>query len=121
VKNWSRMYKRRVKFNFNIDGIGPEKLSQIIEEIRSILANDEDVHQEFHMVNFREIDGNSRIIRLYYFTKTTKWAVHEQVRENINLKILRLLESHEVSRLSYTIVDLSDDRPDDYSVEFDKN
>lgn len=121
VKNWSRMYKRRVKFNFKIDGIGAEKLSKILEEIRAILTTDEDVHQEFHMVNFREIDGNSRIIRLYYFTKTTVWAEHEKVRENINLKILQLLEARGVDRLSYTIVDLSDDRPNDYSVEFDKN
>ena len=120
VKNWSRMYKRRVKYNFNIDGISPDKLARILDGIRNILAIDEDVHQEFHMVNFREIEGNSRIIRLYYFTKTTVWKEHEKVRENINLKILKLFEQEGIDRLAYTIVDLSDDRPHDFYATVEK-
>lgn len=116
IKNWSRMYKRRVKYNFTIDGISAEKLEKVLTGIREILANDPDVHQEFHMVNFRELVGNARVIRLYYFTKTTVWKEHEQVRENINLKILRLFEKEGVDKLAYTIVDMSDDRPGEYKV-----
>jgi len=115
VKNWSRMYKRRVKYNFSIDGVSAAKMEQLLEGIRNILSNDPDVHQEFHMVNFRELDGNSRVIRLYYFTKTTVWAEHEKVRENVNLKLLRLFEELGIDKLAYTIVDLSDDRPVDFS------
>ncbi len=120
VKNWSRMFKRRVKYSFKIDGIASDKLKQIIHGIRNILSNDEDVHQEFHMVNFREMEGNSRIIRLYYFTKTLVWKEHEQVRENINIKILKLFEQHHIDRLAYNIVDLSDDRPRDFSMSVEK-
>lgn len=114
VKNWSRMYKRRVKLYFRIDGIGAEHLEEVLEGIRHILSTDEEVHQEFHMVNFREVEGNARVIRLYYFTKTVNWKEHEQVRENINLKVLKLIESKDVDKLTYTIVDLSDDRPADF-------
>jgi MscS family membrane protein len=114
VKNWSRMYKRRVKYNFIIDGIHAETMEKLLQGIRDILSQDEDVHQEFHMVNFRELEGNSRIIRLYYFTKTIKWKEHEQVRENINIKILKRFEELGIDHLSYTIVDLSEDRPGDY-------
>lgn len=121
VKNWSRMFKRRVKYSFSIDGIGPDILAKILDGVRNILASDEDIHQEFHMVNFRELEGNSRIIRLYYFTKTLVWKEHEQVRENINLKILKLFEENKVDKLAYTIVDLSDDRPRDFSVNGEKN
>jgi MscS family membrane protein len=117
VKNWSRMYKRRVKYNFRIDGISSEKLARVLTGIREIIKNDPDVHQEFHMVNFREFEGNARIIRLYYFTKTTLWKLHEQVRENINLKILQLFEKEKIERLAYTIVDLSDDRPREFQVK----
>lgn len=67
------------------------------------------------------MEGNSRVIRLYYFTKTLVWKEHEQVRENINLKILKLFEENKVDRLAYTIVDLSDDRPRDFSVNDEKN
>ena len=115
VKNWSRMFKRRVKYNFKIDGIEAGTMENLLQGIRDILSQDEDVHQEFHMVNFRELEGNSRIIRLYYFTKTTVWKEHEQVRENINIKILKLFEKHSIDRLAYTIIDMSEDRPTDYS------
>ena len=121
VKNWSRMFKRRIKYSFKIDGVAAAKMNQVLKGIRKILADDADVHQEFHMVNFREIEGNSRIIRLYYFTKTTVWAEHEQVRENVNLKILKLFEKLSISRLAYTVVDLSDDRPHDFTQSVDKN
>ena len=117
VKNWSRMYKRRVKFNIKIDGITQEKMTKVLDGIRNVLSQDPDVHQEFHMVNFREIEGNTRVIRLYYFTKTIVWKDHEQVRENINLSILKLFEDEQIDKLAYTIVDLSDDRPRDFSVE----
>lgn len=116
IKNWSRMYKRRVKYNFMIDGISAEKLELILAGIREILAADEGVHQEFHMVNFREFEGNSRVIRLYYFTKTTAWKEHEQIRENVNLKMLKLFEQEVIAKLAYTIVDLSDDRPRDFEM-----
>lgn len=117
VKNWSRMFKRRIKFNIKIDGISQEIMTNVLKGIRNILSQDPDVHQEFHMVNFREIEGNTRVIRLYYFTKTTVWKDHEQVRENINLSILKLFEDQHIDKLAYTIVDLSDDRPRDFAVE----
>jgi len=120
VKNWSRMYKRRVKYNFKIDGVPADTMTRILDGLRTILLNNEDVHQEFHMVNFREFEGNSRIIRLYYFTKTTIWKDHEQVRENVNLDILKLFENEGIDRLAYTIVDLSDDRPRDFSINMEK-
>lgn len=116
IKNWSRMFKRRVKMNFTIDGINSDQLENVLNGIRAILSTDEDVHQEFHMVNFREVSGNSRIIRLYYFTKTVNWKEHEQVRENINLKVLRLFEKLDINKLAYLIVDMSDDRPDEYKL-----
>jgi MscS family membrane protein len=114
IKNWSRMFKRRVKMHFNVDGITSELLETVLAGIRQILSSDEDVHQEFHMVNFRHVEGNTRVIRLYYFTKTINWKEHEQVRENINLKVLKLFEENGADKLAYTIVDLSDDRPDNY-------
>ncbi|MBD3373682.1 mechanosensitive ion channel [candidate division KSB1 bacterium] len=119
VKNWSRMYKRRVSYNFTIDGLNQGKLEQILQGIRQILSDHKGVNQEFHMVNFRELAGNSRVIRLYYFTNTTVWKEHEAVREDVNLKILSLFEKEKIENLAYTVVDLSDDRPDNYREQVD--
>ena len=117
IKNWSKMHKRRVVMHFRIDGVSAERLQSILDSIRSILGEHPGVHQQFHMVNFRDVDGNARVIRLYYFTKTTAWKEHEEVREQINLKVLSLLESHQIANLAYTIVDMSDDRPREIRVE----
>ena len=119
VKNWSRMYKRRVSYNFTIDGLNQGKLEQVLQGMRQILSDHEGVNQEFHMVNFRELAGNSRVIRLYYFTNTTVWKEHEAVREDVNLKILSLFEKEKIENLAYTVVDLSDDRPDNYREQVD--
>jgi len=66
------------------------------------------------MVNFRHVEGNTRIVRLYYFTKTINWKEHEQIRENVNLSVLQLFEQEQVDKLAYTIVDMSDDRPAEF-------
>jgi MscS family membrane protein len=116
IKNWSKMFKRRVKYSFKIDGISSQKMETVLSGIRNILEKNESIHQDFHMVNFRELEGNARNIRLYYFTKTTVWKDHELVREKINLDILKMFEDSGVERLAYTIVDLSDDRPHDFEV-----
>ncbi len=118
VKNWSRMHKRRVNTRFTVDGISSERMERLLDKMRTLLSEDEGVHQEFHMVNFRELDGNARVIRLYYFTKTLVWKEHEAVRERVNLNILKLFEAEQVDRLAYTIVDLSDDRPADFKREY---
>ncbi len=97
LKNWSRMYKRRVVLYLKIDDIKADIMEKFLEDIRTILRNDDDIHQEFHMVNFREIEENARVIRLYYFTKTTKWEEHEKVREKINIKLLKLFEKYKIS------------------------
>lgn len=120
IKNWSRMFKRRVKIHFRIDGISSVLLETILAGIRTILSTNEDVHQEFHMVNFREVEGATRIVRLYYFTKTINWQEHEQVREDVNLSVLRLFEQQGVDKLAYTIVDLSDDRPAEFKQSSDE-
>ncbi|MBD3385532.1 mechanosensitive ion channel [candidate division KSB1 bacterium] len=114
VKNWSRMYKRRVSYAFKIDNIAADCLQNLLNSIRQLLHDHPEVHQEFHMVNFRQLEGNARVIRLYYFTKTTVWKEHERVREAINLQLLQLFERENLDKLVYTIVDLSDDRPYEY-------
>ncbi len=111
------MHKRRVKYSFTLDGISAKITETILSGIRDIIDKDENVHQDFHMVNFRGLEGNARTVRLYYFTKTTLWKEHEAAREKINLKILKLFEDSGIERLAYSIVDLSDDRPHDFQVK----
>ena len=67
----------------------PEDMGALVEDIRELLRADEDVHQEFILVNFTDFGASSLDILVYYFTKTTKWLEHMDVRQRINLKIMK--------------------------------
>ena len=95
IDNWSRMPKRRVK---QVVGVTyetkPETMEKIVEGIREILRNDEDVHQEFILVNWTDFGSSSLDILVYYFTKTKKWLEYMDVRQRINVKISKLVYEH---------------------------
>jgi MscS family membrane protein len=98
IENWSRMPKRRVK---QIVGVTyetkPEDMDGLVEDIRELLKADEDVHQEFILVNFTNFGASSLDILVYYFTKTTKWLEYMDVRQRINLKIMQAVNSRGLS------------------------
>ncbi|MDH3216214.1 MAG: mechanosensitive ion channel, partial [Candidatus Krumholzibacteria bacterium] len=61
--------------------------------IRVILKDHEGVYQDFYLVYFTDFGQSSLDIFVYYFTKTTNWAEYLRVRQDINLRIMGLLES----------------------------
>ena len=93
IQNWSAMPKRRVKMTIGVTYDSPrDKVKALVEGIREILRTDEDVDQDFFLVNFTDFNASSLDIFIYYFTKSTQWAVHLDVREKINLKIMQKVE-----------------------------
>ncbi len=48
------------------------------------------------MVNWEQYREDGLEIMLYFFTNTTVWAEHLDVREEINFKILEILEEENV-------------------------
>ncbi|RME66647.1 MAG: mechanosensitive ion channel family protein [Verrucomicrobia bacterium] len=94
IENWSRMPKRRVKQVIGVTYESkPEEVEALVEDIRRLLREDEGVHQEFILVNFTDFGAHSLDILVYYFTKTTKWLEHMDIRQRINLKIMRAVEA----------------------------
>lgn len=95
IDNWSRMPKRRVK---QVVGVtyetAPETMEQIVEGIREILRNDEDVHQDFILVNWTDFGSSSLDILVYYFTKTKAWLEYMDIRQRINVRIAQLVKEH---------------------------
>ncbi|MGH8019914.1 MAG: hypothetical protein ACREIA_16870 [Opitutaceae bacterium] len=69
----------------------------IVEDIRQLLRDDSDVHQEFILVSFTDFGASSLDILVYYFTVTTRWLVHMEVRQRINLKIMRAVKARGLS------------------------
>jgi len=93
IDNWSRMPKRRVKMNVGVTyAATPEQMEALLQQIRDILKQDNDVDQDFHLVRFTDFGSSSLDILLYYFTVPIGWDDHLAVRERINLKIMHTVK-----------------------------
>lgn len=93
INNWSRMPKRRVRQVLQIAyGATANDMEAMVEDIRQILRGDDGVDQDFMLVNFIDLSSESLDVLVYYFTKSIKWLEHMDVRQRINLKMMRAVE-----------------------------
>ena len=91
--NWTRMEKRRVKFDLGVDyGTSIKDLTRCIEGIKNILYLDTDVEKETYLVTFENFGDYALNIQIYYFSLYTDYATYLQVKQRINFEILRLCE-----------------------------
>lgn len=98
ITNWSRMDKRRITFMLGVNYSTPrEKIEKCVTDIREMLRNHPDIHQETIFVNFDSYGESSLNIFLWFFTKTTVWEEFLQVKEDVNLKIMSILEDEGVT------------------------
>ncbi|MDT8375237.1 MAG: mechanosensitive ion channel family protein [Mariprofundaceae bacterium] len=93
IDNIDARPKRRVKMRIGITyNTAPAKMQQAIEGIENILKFHVGVDQEFSLVKFDEFEDSSLSIFLYYFTSTTHWQEYLQIRQEVNMQIMELLE-----------------------------
>ncbi len=94
IDNIDARPKRRVKMRIGVTySSTPKQMQEAIEGIENILKYHVGVDQEFSLVKFDEFEDSSLSIFLYYFTKTTHWAEYLQIRQEVNMQIMELLES----------------------------
>lgn len=94
IENWSAMPVRRVTFTLKIAyGATPDQMEALVEGIRDILVTHPGVDQGYHLVNFTEFTPDGLGVFVYYFTSSTVWKEHMQVRQEVNLLIMRLVDS----------------------------
>lgn len=97
ITNWSKMGKRQITFNIRILYDTPqEKIKHVVKRIDTLLKEHEGVHPETIFVNFDQYKEDGLEIFLYFFTKTTVWGEYLEVREDLNFKILGILNEEEV-------------------------
>jgi MscS family membrane protein len=93
IENWSRMPKRRVKQYVGVTySTSPENMEGLVEDIRQLLREDDGVNQDFILVNFTDFGESALQILAYYFTSTTAWLAHMDIRQRVNLKIMKAVE-----------------------------
>ncbi|KAF5415499.1 MAG: Small-conductance mechanosensitive channel MscMJ [Candidatus Methanogaster sp.] len=93
IVNFTRMKKRRIKFNLGVSyKTSRKQMEEVVEGINRIIKEDSGFDHNFHMVHFTEFGAYSLDIFIYCFTKTTVWNEFLVVRERFNLQIMQLLE-----------------------------
>ena len=93
ITNFTRMKKRRIKFNLGVSyGTSRKQMEEVVEGIKKIIKENPRFDHTFYMVHFTEFGAYSLDIFIYCFTKTTVWDEFLAVREEFNLEIMRLLE-----------------------------
>jgi len=95
ILNWSKMGKRRVKTTLGLTyGTSGGTLEKIIEEIKEMLQNNPDIHQDTIHIYFSAFGESSLNIFCYYFTKSTHWGEFMKVRESTYLSIMKIVEKN---------------------------
>ncbi|MFQ5510225.1 MAG: mechanosensitive ion channel family protein [Candidatus Krumholzibacteriia bacterium] len=94
VNNWSRMPIRRVKMVVGVTyESNASQMEKAVAGIRNILRGHKEIYQDFFLVNFTDFGASSLDIFVYYFTTTTVWDEYLRIRQEINIAIMKLVES----------------------------
>ncbi|MBT8347825.1 MAG: mechanosensitive ion channel family protein, partial [Sulfurovum sp.] len=96
IENFSRRGVRRIKMHIGLTyGTSRDQMNAIVKEIRSMLNSHEKISQkETLLVNFESFGDSSLNIFIYTFTNTSNWERYLNIREDIHLKIMKIVEDN---------------------------
>jgi MscS family membrane protein len=95
VENPSRMSHRRIYETIGVRYDDASKVRNIVQDVKNILKEHPEIDQDQTMiVNFNEFAASSLDFFIYTFTKTTNWIHYHEVKEDVLLKILNVIEAH---------------------------
>ncbi|VAY88158.1 FIG01237488: hypothetical protein [hydrothermal vent metagenome] len=98
ILNWSKMKKRRIKMTLGLTyDTTSNQIEQITADIKQMLRNHSGINQDSMYVYFTSFNDSSLGIFCYFFTKTISWGEYMKVKEDINLKIMKIIESNNTS------------------------
>lgn len=93
VQNPSRMQHRRIRETIGIRYKDADKMAVIVDEVKTMLQNHPDIEQNATlMVNFDAFAGSSLEFFIYTFTKTVNWARYHEVKQDVMLKIIEIVQ-----------------------------
>jgi MscS family membrane protein len=90
ITNFTRMPQRRVDQTIGLNcDTTPEQMEAIVKDIHQLLRSDPEVHKETIVANFADFGTSSLDIQIVYFASEPNWQKHMELRERINLAIMR--------------------------------
>jgi MscS family membrane protein len=95
VENPSRMSNRRIKETIGIRYDDAAKIESIINQVKKMLQTHPDIDAEKTLiVNFNFFALSSLDFFIYTFTKTTDWIEYHEVKQDVLLKIIKIVEGN---------------------------
>jgi MscS family membrane protein len=96
IENFSRRRIRRIKIKIGVTySTTSEQMKNILLDIKTMLRNHEGISQESTMlVNFITFDDSSLGILIYTFSNTSIWKRYMDIKEDVNLKIMKIIEDN---------------------------
>ena len=95
VENPSRMTNRRIKETIGVRYGDSSKLESVINQVKEMLKNHPDIDGgKTLIVNFNCFAPSSLDFFIYTFTKTTDWVVFHEVKQDVLLKIIKIIEEN---------------------------
>lgn len=98
ILNWSKRNKRKIKFNIGVTYDTSNKdIENIVEDIRILLKNDDQVETNSVYVYMTEFKDSSLNIFIQYFVKTIDYKEYLEIKHRNNLKIIEIVNSNNSS------------------------
>ncbi|MDD3591570.1 MAG: mechanosensitive ion channel family protein [Sulfurovum sp.] len=96
IENFSRRGVRRIRMHVGLTyATTTEQITAIVNDIKTMLQTHEGISRNDTMlVNFESFGDSSLNIFVYTFTNTANWEQYLQIKEDINLKIMKIVAKH---------------------------
>jgi MscS family membrane protein len=96
VENPSRMTNRRIYETMGIRYDDVAKMPVIIEQVKAMLQNHPEIDNEQTLiVNFNSFATSSVDFFIYTFTKTTEWVRFHEIKQDVLLKVVEVIENND--------------------------
>ena len=95
VENPSRMTNRRIYETIGIRYDDVNLMPQIISQVKEMLNGHKDIDQTHTLiVNFDSFAQSSLDFFIYCFTETTDWITFHEVKQDVLLKVIKIIEDN---------------------------
>ncbi len=96
IENPSRMTNRRIKETMGIRYADVNKMREIILAVKAMLRDHPDIdNNQTMIVNFNQFGASSLDFFIYTFTKTSDWIRFHEIKEDVLLKVIGIVEAQD--------------------------
>ena len=96
LENPSRMTNRRIKETIGIRYQDASKMGAIVADVKDMLLKHEEIDSgQTLIVNLNSYAASSLDFFIYTFTKTTNWIRFHEIKQDVMLKIIDIVLSHD--------------------------